>query len=78
MGKSALSSSSPRTEEQGGTPAAALGLWPGARGRPGPWGKGKWGPGGLIPLSNFGEGGLQEWARRPWSQRTNCGHGRRG
>ena len=39
MGKSALSSSSPRAEEQGrgGTPAAALGRWPGARGRPGPF-----------------------------------------
>ena len=71
MGKSALSSSSPRAEEQGrgGTPAAALGRWPGARGRPGPWGKGKWGPGGRFPS--------------PISEKGACrsgrgGHGRGG
>ena len=77
MGKSALSSSSPRAEEQGrgGTPAAALGRWPGLEGGRNYGEKGKWGPGGSIPLSNFGEGVLQEWARRPWSRRTTAAMG---
>jgi len=58
MGKSALSSSSPRAEKQGRA-AYAGGLR--ARGRPGSWGKGSGSRGGSIPPLNLGGGGL--WRR---------------
>ena len=58
MGKSALSSSSPRAEKQGRA-AYAGGLR--ARGRPGSWGKWSGSRGGSIPPLNLGGGGL--WRR---------------
>ena len=86
MGKSALSSSSPRAEKQGRGGACRRRPWAGglvARGRPGSWGKERWGHGGLIPLSNFMEGGLQEgrgghgrggeW--RPWAAQAGVARG---
>ena len=79
LGKCAPLSFLPTAEQgrEGGSPAAARAGGPGARGRPGSWGKERWGHGGLIPLSNFMEGDLQGGARRPWSWRANDGQGRR-
>jgi hypothetical protein len=74
MGKNALSPSSLALRNRGGrrTAAAALGRRPEGSRAAGVMGKREVGPWGLIPLSNFTEGRLQEGAWRLWSWRRTA------
>ena len=67
------SPSSPLALGGRGSPAAALGRWLRALGRPGSWGKGAVGCGGSIPPLTSARGGARRrggtgrWRRRYWS-----------